>query len=1104
MSSRTSLTSLRRSLVPLCIALLSLVALLLVAGGSASAATPAPSWRVFGYFTPTNLQPGSSARLQLDVYSVDAYAESNPSAVTVIDRLPAGWTVAGGSACGGEGTGTATCVLAAHTLPSEFKQGRPQEIGIPVNVPLGATSTVDHVEVLGGGALEAAAASVPATVAAGAAGFGFANVAGWIDNVDGTTDTQAGSHPYSVTVAFAFNNALNGKGVDLPVQEARNIDVKLPPGFVGNPEAVPQCSHEAFEEGYFQEGAGCPVESMVGEDVATLAESGTGQQFAPIYNLVPPRGVAAQFAFTLQNIRVYLDARVRSGGDDGITVHVDNVPQRKILGNSATFWGVPGEASHDFARTSSGKYPELGCEPDGKESEGTLGCGSSTGSAPFLSMPTSCGEQLKFEAQALGSWQDETASASGGFELTNATGEPVRMSGCERLVHFEPSIAISPDTSVADSPAGLTADLQIPQGVNPEGLATSGLQDTTVTLPEGMTINPGQATGLQACQPAQEKVAPGTEAGESEAFDGPPECPSASKVGTDEITTPLLPDKLQGDVYVLPSNPPNLELLVAASGDGVNIKVIGKVHLDEATGRLTTTFENTPDFPVTEFKLSFSGGAQAALVTPLNCGEYETSSAFTPWSAPAIENALVNGRFTIDSRPEGVPCSTPIGFTPTMTAGATTDQAGGYTDFSLLLQRPDDQQRVQKLQFKTPEGLLGMISKVPLCPEPQAAQGTCPASSQIGHSIVGAGPGPYPLFIPEAGQPPAPIYLTGSYQGAPYGLSIVVPIHAGPFTLQTQVVRARIEVDPHTAQLTVTTDPLPSVVDGIPADLRSIDAVIDRAGFMFNPTNCNPASFNGTATSTTGTTAAISSPFQVGSCQALAFKPNFKVATAGRTSKKDGASLDAKIIYPTGPLGDNQASSQANIASVKVDLPKQLPSRLTTLQKACTAAVFEANPAQCPAASVVGRATAVSPVLPVPLTGPAYFVSHGGEAFPSLIVVLQGYGVTVDLVGTTFISHAGITSSTFKQVPDVPISLFDLTLPEGPYSALTSNLPASDKYSFCGQKLSMPTAFTAQNGAVIHQSTPISVTGCVKAKAKTKKQTKKTKQKQRSVNRKAK
>jgi len=660
---------------------------------------------------------------------------------------------------------------------------------------------------------------------------------------------------------------------------------------------------------------------------------------------------------------------------------------------------------------------------------------------------------------------------------------PSSFTGCSRLAHFEPTVSIAPETSFADTPSGLSAIVRVPQGLNPEGLASSGLKETTVTLPEGIGINPGQATGLVACHPGEEDIG-GPEA-ELETMDGPPSCPAASKVGTDEISTPLLAHRLKGNVYVLQNNPPELQLLVAASGEGVNLKLIGTVHLNEQTGQLVTTFKGTPqdpgtpDAPLTEFILTFSGGAQAALATPEKCGVYGSNVDFTPWSSPFVEDALDTSNFQITSGPAGTPCRNPLPFEPVMTAGATTDQAGGYTDFSMLLQRGDGQQRVKSLSFKTPEGLLGMIAKVPLCAEAQANAGTCSSASQIGHTVVGAGPGPYPLFIPQAGAPPAPIYLTGPYKGAPFGLSIVVPLVAGPFNLGTEVVRAKIEVDPHTSQITVVTDPLPTIVKGIPADLRSINAVIDRPEFMFNPTDCNPMSFSGTATSTEGVVAPLSSHFQMGSCQALKFQPNFKVSTNGKTSRANGASLTAKILYPTGNLGFNQASSQSNINSVKVDLPKQLPSRLTTLQKACTAATFAANPANCPAASIVGHAKAITPVLPVPLEGPAYFVSHAGEEFPSLIVVLQGYGVTVELVGTTFINNkTNITSSTFKQVPDVPIGLFELVLPQGKYSALAAN------GNLCKSKLEMPTAFIAQNGAQLHQTTPVTVTGCAKAKPK--------------------
>jgi hypothetical protein len=361
---------------------------------------------------------------------------------------------------------------------------------------------------------------------------------------------------------------------------------------------------------------------------------------------------------------------------------------------------------------------------------------------------------------------------------------------------------------------------------------------------------------------------------------------------------------------------------------------------------------------------------------------------------------------------------------------------------------------------------------------------------------VGAGVGSDPFSV-TGGK----VYLTGPYNGAPFGLSIVNPAKAGPFVLDEGnpvITRARIDINPYAAQALVPTDPFPTIIDGIPLEIRHVNVDIDRPGFTFNPTNCNPMSVTGTITSAEGVSSPLSVPFQVGDCAGLAFKPGFAVSTSGKTNKKLGASLHVKLVPPhegpqvttpgnasgtgTGTSGSTSGSSaqteEANISRVKVDLPKQLPSRLTTLQKACTAVVFDANPAACPAASIVASAKAITPILPVPLEGPAYFVSHGNEAFPQLILVLQGYGITIDLVGDTFISKAGITSSTFAHVPDAPVSSFELTLPQGKYSALAANA------NLCTVKggLKMPTEFVAQNGAVIHQSTPIGVTGCPKAK----------------------
>lgn len=768
-----------------------------------------------------------------------------------------------------------------------------------------------------------------------------------------------------------------------------------------------------------------------------------------------------------------LGTQVRSGSDYALRSQVNNIPQREVTGSVLTLWGEPENPSHaqwHVGKTVSG--PEH----------------------PFLTLPTSCEGPQEFSA-SLNSWEHPDQFSRVSFVTHDANDEPVGFTGCEKLA-FNPSISIQPDTGQADHPAGLTVEVKPPVGglTNPAGLSTANIQDTTVTLPEGLVINPGQAAGLQVCP--EGRPAPGRpgdalttpeERAKGEEDDEASQCPGASKVGDVEIETPLLEHTLKGSVFVLPSDPPELKLLVAASGEGVNVKLVGVVHLNEQTGQVTTKFEGTPELPFTDFRLSFSGGGQAALATPVQCGAYGPEQGiaadFTPWSSPFTPDFFPSAEFALSDGPEHGACpSSPLPFDPELVAGATSDEAGGYTGFSMLLRRGDGQQRIERLQFKAPAGLSGMLSAVSLCGEAQAEQGSCPAASQIGHASVASGPGPYPLVIPQPGNPESPIYLTGPYQGAPFGLSIVTHVLAGPFNLGTIVTRAKIEVDPHTAQIAVTTDPLPQVVAGVPTDLRLVDAVIDRPGFMFNPTNCNPSSFSGTAWGTPPpgvnspkASAAIASRFQVGACRSLQFKPSFQAQASAKTSRANGASLSVKVSYPISQE-PGQATSQANIASVKVELPKQLPSRLSTLQKACTAAQFQANPAGCPAASIVGHAVVHTPLLPVPLEGPAYFVSNGGEAFPNLIMVLQGYNVTVELVGDTFISKQGITSSTFKATPDVPFSTFELTLPEGPYSALAAN------GNLCKPKLVMPTTIVGQNGAQIKQNTKIQVTSCAKHK----------------------
>jgi hypothetical protein len=367
-----------------------------------------------------------------------------------------------------------------------------------------------------------------------------------------------------------------------------------------------------------------------------------------------------------------------------------------------------------------------------------------------------------------------------------------------------------------------------------------------------------------------------------------------------------------------------------------------------------------------------------------------------------------------------------------------------------------------------------MLSSITPCPEPQASLGGCGPESEIGQASAGVGYGPAPYSV-GGGR----VYLSGPYGGAPFGLAIVTPAIAGPFDLGDVVVRASVSVDPHTAQVTITSA-LPTIVQGvgmapsgIPLDLKQIEVTVDRPNFQFNPTNCNPMRIEGTLSGDEGGSEPIATPFQVAGCGSLPFKPSFTAATQAKTSKANGASLTVKVADTPG---------QANIAKVMVTLPAALPSRLSTIQKACIAATFEANPASCPEGSNIGTATVHTPVLTSPLTGPAYLVSHGNVAFPDVEFVLQGEGITLILDGGVAI-RKGVTTSTFNAVPDAPVSSFETVLPEGPHSALTANLPVSAKYNLCRTRLSMPTTLTGQNGAVISQKTKITVRGCAAVKA---------------------
>ena len=906
------------------------------------------------------------------------------------------------------------------------------------------------------GASPASALSTPA------AAFGIASFDGSITGQDGSVDTQAGSHPFAMTTSFSFPTIEDPSGgFPVAVESMKDATVDLPAGLIGNPVGLPQCPQQDLTN--TSNASDCPVASQVGQLGVTMQL--LGHVVVPIYNMVPNPGEPAQFAATIAGVNVYVDFHVRSGGDYGLRATLSNVVSFFAISDSTlTIWGVPADPAHDPLRGAI-------CLGDSSNLANCFGGGLSGGVSPraLLTLPTWCGGP-QATSLSVDTWQHPGDLKNASFVSHDGAGTPVGVDGCNKL-QFDPSIAVQPDTSAADSPSGLHVDLSVPQAglVDPGGLAAANLKKAVVTLPAGMSVNTSSANGLAACSPAQIALSSAAAA----------TCPDASKIGTVEVDTPLVDHPLLGGVFLATQgdNPfGSLLAIYAAVADpttGVVVKLAGHVVPDPVTGQLTATFDNNPRLPFTDFKLDFFGGQRAALATPQSCGVFQTTSQLAPWSAADPNNPLPGeiaspgDAFSITSGANGTPCGA-LPFAPGFVAGTVSNQANGFSPLSVSFSRADGEQGLGGISVQAPPGLLGMLASVPLCGEPAASQGTCSSGSQIGHTSVTAGVGSSPVVVPQAGQPQAPVFLTGPYKGAPFGLSIVVPAVAGPFNLGTVVVRAAISVDPHTAQVTITSDPLPSILQGIPLRVRKVDVVVDRPGFIFNPTSCDPLAVNATITSTQGASAAVSSRFQAANCGQLPFSPTLSASTTAKTSRANGASLDAKILIGV--------KGEANAHVVAVQLPKQLPSRLTTIQKACLDSVFNANPAACPAASLVGSATASTPVLPVALRGPAYLVSHGGAGFPDLVVVLQGDGVTFDLVGSINISSNGITSSKFASAPDAPINSFELSLPQGPHSILTGN------GSLCAKPLIMPTTITGYNNKQVKQQTKIKVTGCPKAK----------------------
>jgi hypothetical protein len=830
-----------------------------------------------------------------------------------------------------------------------------------------------------------------------ALGVGSASAQLAIENFDGETitesgeaATQAGSHPYASNqeIDFTFHEV---PGFCFPLCKIpdgafKDVQVKLPAGFTGNPNAVPKCPLSTFLEGTLVFEDSCPNNTVIGTTELK------GNFFLPlpsrVINLQPAPGEPATFGFRALTAAVVLHASIRTGDDYGTTITIPNSSQGlPVIGTELAFWGVPGDSSHNGER--------------GGPFEGSV--------RPFLSNPTSCSGPLLTKLR-VNSWEEPNNYQEASFFSHDSADNPVGIEGCDKL-SFEPSLNLQSEPPSAASTTALSATVHLPQhNEDPSGLVTAHLKKSVVRLPQGVAVNPAAASGRGACTEAQFGLD----------NNNPVSCPSDSRIGVGEIVSPLLAKTLTGSIYLAQQNANPFGSLLAiyyiVEAEGVKIKLAGHVETDPVTGQITTTFDNNPQLPFSEFHLDFFGGPRGVLVNPNGCGNQTYSATFTAWSGATVNTT---GSFDINQN-----CSTG-GFNPGLSAGSTNPVGGTYAPFAFNVTRKDGEQNVSAIGVTLPKGEVAKIAGVPLCPEANAATGSCPASSQVGSVAIAAGAGSEPVWVPQPGKAPTAAYLGGPYKGDPYSLIFRVPVQAGPFDLGTVVTRAAISVNPDTAQVSVSSDPLPQILQGIPIGYRQVHIGIDRAGFTLNPTNCTEQAVASTIVSAQGATATPASRFQVTDCGTLGYKPKLFTRIWGKTNRGAHPKFRA-VLEPR--KGD------ANVGRTALTLPRSEFLDQAHIKTICTRVQFAAG--ACPAASVYGSAKARTPLFDQPFEGPVYLRSSNHK-LPDLVAALHG-PVDFNLVARIDSKNKGIRN-TFEAPPDVPVSKFTLYMKGGQKGLLVNS-----------------------------------------------------------------
>ncbi len=1074
------------------IALLALGALLVPA--SQASAAPAPAWRFDINSVPTNFAPGMSFSYIGEnpaymVVATNVGTAPTDSPVTITDTLPPGLTLEAlrvpfnfghnEGSCSMEGP-TATCVFPPGIQPGEL-------IYVSIGFDVDGTGTIlhegdvitDQATISGGGATAVVAENTTEISSAppafgflsGIPGFGMTPYA-----EDGTAETLAGGHPHVMSINLAFSSKMIGPypaGVD---GGERNVNVALPRGMIVNPTATARRCGEVEMEAY-----ACPANTQIG--VVNIGTSIGGPTVAPesLYNMEPAPGKASNFGFIVVFYPVHIEGGVRPGDYTEMT-ETRGIPAlygKPAMSTQVLLWGDPSAPTFDYARRSPfGDCFESPCPVPEQDT-------------PALTMSTSCSEMPEGKAEAF-SWEHpDGPPAIREDVMRDANGNEIGITGCAG-VEFNPTLKARPTTNVADSPSGLDVDLEVPQTSSLSQRATSNLRKAEVTLPEGLVINPSGANGLSGCSSAQVGIDNATTVPNG----NPIACPASSRIGSIEVESALVDHPLPGSVYAAtPGDNPfgSLLAIYAVIEDpraGLLIKLPGHVVPDPNTGRLVATFDNNPQLPFSHFKLNFFGGAHGVLRTPSTCGNYSTTSSLTPWSAPdSGPPASAKDDYSISTPPAGGSCGSTLTNAPSFDAGVVSPIASKYTPFVLHLRRTDGSQPISSFKTTLPPGLTGRLAGTVECSDAALASSasktgaqeqsapSCPSSSHLGSVVAGAGAGPSPYYAHGNA------YLAGPYKGAPLSLAVITPAVAGPYDLGTIVVRAALRVGGSTGQITAESDAIPSILQGIPLDVRSIDVQLDRPNFSLTGTSCNPSAFSGEATSTFGQVAPLSTRYQLGECKGLAFKPKLGIRLFGSTKRGGHPALKGTVTMPAGG---------ANIAEASVALPHSEFLDQSHIGTVCTRVQFaegDGNGSNCPAASIYGSATATSPLVDYALEGNVFLRSSTNK-LPDLVVALHGppsQPIAVDVAGRIDSVKGGIRT-TFEGVPDLPVSSFVLSMQGGKKGLLQNST------NICKATNKATALIAAQNGKGVELRPELKNSKCAKAK-KSKKKSKGKKQK---------